>query len=164
MTRRRSGKKIDFVHWTGFTEATAAQSAGVVASTAFAAQHDPETLMRTRGNLLAYVDSTSAPGGLIDVGIGMIPVPEGTGATVLWSPITDDDAPWFWIERFSLGYEEAVTDVIAMQEAMAFRVSIDSKAMRILRNQEVQIVYENVTVLTALAFNAQVSGRCLFGT
>jgi len=161
---RRSGRKIDFVHWTRMAASFLAQSAGTIAVNVSAAQHDPETLLRIRGNLLSFVDTTQAPGGLANVGIGMIMVPEGTGATVLWSPITDADAPWFWIETFSLGYEEMVTDVIDVPGATSFRSTIDSKAMRINRNSEVQAVLEVSNVSGAVAINAVLQARGLSGT
>ncbi len=164
MPRRRSGKKIDFVHWTGFVHGFFSQAAGVAGQNVFPAAHEPETSLRTRGQLLAYVDGASAPGGLAEIGVGMILVPEGTGTTVLWSPLTDSDAPWFWYERFFLGYEEYVVDVIDSPIASGFRTVIDSKAMRITRNQEIQMVVENITHLAAVAVNVAVGGRSLSGT
>ena len=164
MARRRSGKKIDFVHWAGFQENVSALSAGTAAREAFSAQHLPETLMRTRGEYLVYMDAASAPGKLVTIGLGMILVPEGTGTTVLWSPLTDPDAPWFWYETVSIGYEEMVTDVVDVPGITSARGSIDSKAMRIIKNMEIQLVVENVTLLTAATVNVVVTGRSLFGT
>ncbi len=164
MARRRSGKKIDFVHWTGFATSSLALAAGTAAATALPAQHEPETLLRIRGSQLTYVDGTQAPGGFVRVGVGMILVPEGTGTTVLWSPVTDADAPWIWVDHFSLGYEEYVNDTIDAVGAPVYRSVIDNKAMRIIRNQEVQCVIEQVTVATAMAINNVVSGRILSGT
>jgi len=152
------------VHWTGFQGSSLAQNAGSVGVTLNPAQHDPETLLRSRGNLLTFMDTTQTPAGLIDVGVGMILVPEGTGTTVLWSPITDDDAPWFWYDRFVVGYEEMVTDVVDVPGITSYRSVIDSKAMRIVRNQEVQLVVEQATLGTAEAINTTVSGRFLTGT
>ncbi len=128
MARRRSGKKIDFTHWSGFASNFLAQAAGTIAATAAAAQHLPETLLRTRGGLTAFLDGTQGPTGLTQVALGMILVPEGTGSTVLWSPFTDSDAPWFYWTCFHLGYEEAVTDVVDMPGMTSYREVIDSKA------------------------------------
>jgi len=164
MARRRSGKKIDFLHWTFKNFTFAAVAAGTGAGTMLAAQHLPETLMRTRGNLDSYVDGNQAPGVSAFIGVGMILVPEGTGSTVLWSPLTDPDAPWFWFESFSLGYEEYVTDVIDCPNTTGFRAVIDSKAMRIVKNMEVQAVVENVTSIGALSANIHISARFLAGT
>ena len=164
MPRRRSGKKIDFVHWTPFTGGADALAAGTVATTLLAAQHDPETLLRIRGEVTVGIDATQAPGGRVLVSVGIILVPEGTGTTVLWSPFTDGDAPWIWYETVVLGYDEMVTDVIAVQALLGARRVIDNKAMRIIRNQELQLVWENTTLTTAMAINGHVGGRTLSGT
>ena len=148
-------------HWTPFSHTFLAASAGSVAATLFPAQHDRETIMRTRGNLICYADTTQAPGGLVQIDIGLIQVPEGTGTTVLWAPLTDGDAPWLFHESFFIGYEECVTDVIDVPGITSFRSVIDNKAMRRIRNQELQIVLENTTAGTAMAVNAAISGRQL---
>ncbi len=98
MARRRSGKKIDFLHWTHGNGVNTGLAAGTTASTLIAAQHLPETLMRTRGNLLCTTSGVQAPAKSVFVAGGIILVPEGTGTTVLWSPITDSDAPWIWVD------------------------------------------------------------------
>jgi len=163
MARRRSGKKIDFVHWTYNSGSFAALSAGTVAATYAAAVHEPETLLRIRGNLTVFADGLGAPGRLASVGVGLILVPEGTGATVLWSPITDGDAPWIWVDYAHIGHEELVADVIAVEGLSLFRSVIDNKAMRIVRNQELQLVAENATILSALNVNVVMDGRVLSG-
>ncbi len=164
MARRRSGRKIDFTHWTYASFNAQALGAGQFGALFLPATHEPETWLRIRGSLLSFLPDTSAPDTLISVGIGLIPVPEGTGGTVTWSPITDGDAPWIWVSYFELAYHEKVTDVIAIQNAMAYREVIDNKAMRILRNQEVQCVIENVTIAGADALDCTMSGRVLSGT
>jgi len=163
MTRRRSGKKIDFVHWTLGVAESFGQSAGVIGVTLAAALHEPETLLRCRGNLACYLDGGPTTGGQVKMGVGLILVPEGTGSTVLWSPITDGDAPWIWVDIFRVAYEEMVTDVIAAQQLIAHRSVIDGKAMRISRNQELQVVFENVTAQGALTTNTAVDLRTLAG-
>ena len=160
----RHGKKIHYTHWTGFSISSNALSAGTAAATMFSAAHESETLLRMRGNLVSYLDGTSTPGEEIEMGVGLILVPEGTGTTVLWSPLTDIDAPWIWYERFVLGYEEMVTDVVDVPGITSYRSVIDSKSMRIVRNQEMQCVFENVTLGGAGATNNAVSIRALNGT
>ncbi len=158
------GKTIDVVHWTGFAGGALALGAGSVAQQLGSAQHLPETLLRTRGNVLAYADASQNPGALTEVAIGFALVPEGTGSTVLWSPLTDTDAPWFWYTSFAIGWEEGVADVIAMAGLSVYREVIDSKAMRKVRNRELQLVIESATVGSALAVNVRVSGRFLAGS
>jgi len=164
MARRRSGKKIDFTHWRASLLSSANQVAGSVGILASLAQHLPETLLRTRGNLLSWLDLAQNPGTAVFVTAGLILVPEGTGSTVLWSPATDDDAPWFWYESWALGYDEAVIDTIGTPGASVYRTVVDSKAMRIIKNMEVQFVVENTTVGAASAVNTMGSFRFLSGT
>ena len=164
MARNREGKKIHYTHWTSLDVSALALTAGSVASTGLVAVHEPETLLRVRGNLLAYVDGVSVPGGLTRVVCGLIPVSEGTGTTVLWSPLTDGDAPWMWIETFCLGSEESVVDAVGVQGVGIYRSVVDSKAMRIMRNQELQFVIEQTTLGSVLAINAILTSRVLSGT
>ncbi len=162
---RRSGhaKKIDFTHWQGAGVSFTAQAAGTAAGTLLAAQHLSETLLRTRGEWSVSMDGNSAPTPLAQITMGMILVPEGTGSTVLWSPFTDSDAPWIWWDTGVIGYEEMVTDVVDVPGLTFFRRVVDSKAMRIVRNQEMQIVIENVTVGSAATVNACFTARMLAG-
>jgi len=163
MARRRSGKKIDFVHWSGQAGSFLGQGAGTNALTLFAALHEPETLLRIRGNLITTLDGTQAPGGLVRMGLGIINVAEGTGTVANWSPLADPDAPWIWYDTFFVGYEEAVTDVIDVPGLSSYRSTIDSKAMRIIRNQELQLVLEQATTGAAMTTNTAVSVRILSG-
>ncbi len=166
---RRSGfaKKIDTVHWTLAQNIFVAQAAGTVGATALAAQHLPETLLRIRGEWAAALDGVQAPGIGVTVTMGMILVPEGTGSTVLWSPNTDGDAPWIWWDAFHLIYEEAVVDVVASTDQVSARSRvIDSKAMRKNRNEELQVVLENVTIsgMVASSVHGVYTARVLAGS
>ena len=120
--------------------------------------------MRTRGNLVAFVDGTQAPGVLATITVGLILVPEGTGSTVLWSPFTDADAPWFWYDTFLIGHEELVTDVLHVPVLNIYRSVIDSKAMRKVRNREIQCVVENTTAGGAVNANIHLNFRFLSGS
>ena len=160
----RHQKKIGVTHWTVGSAARAALSAGTGANTVLAAQHLPETLLRTRGEILVFADATQAPGGGVGITCGLILVPEGTGSTVLWSPSTDGDAPWIWWDTFAIAYEEMVTDVIALEGCAYARRVIDSKAMRHNRNQELQFVIENSTITSAMSVNAFMEVRVLAGS
>ncbi len=166
---RRSGhqKTIDTVHWTLFQEVFLTLVVGTPrAATAFAAQHLPETVMRTRGEWLTGLSGTVASGVGTTVTAGLILVPEGTGTTVLWSPNSDGDAPWIWWDVMHLMYIEQVTDVVVADQLFGGRRIIDSKAMRKVRNREVQLVVENTTItgLTAQSVNVVATGRQLAGS
>ena len=163
---RRSGfaKKIDTVHWAYGSFTFSAQAAGTAAVQMFPAQHLPETLMRTRGEWVGWLEGARAPGDAVAVGVGLIQVPEGTGTTVLWSPITDGDAPWIWLDYAILAYEETVVDVIDIPQITAVRRLIDSKAMRKIRNTELQVVVENASIFGTASVNVLGQGRILSGS
>ena len=165
---RRSGfaKKIEVVHWTGAAGEFVTQAAGTAAGLLFAAQHLPETLLRIRGEWVCGLTSSLANGQGAQISMGIIQVPESTGTTVLWSPFTDSDAPWIWWDSMSFIYREYVVDAIASTPASSARRVIDSKAMRKLRNTELQLVIENTTIpaLTATAVDANLNVRILAGS
>ncbi len=136
--RGRFAKKIDTVHWTYGSWVLGGLSAGTPAAiNVLAVQHLPETLLRIRGEAVGVLNGVQTAAEGTSLAMGLIQVPEGTGGTVLWSPITDGDAPWIWWDVFYLVYEEYVADVIQASEASAARRVIDSKAMRKLRNTEI---------------------------
>jgi len=137
-------------------------AAGTIGSTFITTGTAEETLIRIRGSLLAWVDGLETPGPSALIGVGLIVMPEGQGATVLTSPISDGNAPWIWISRFILGYEEMVTDVIDVPGLTSYREVVDSKAMRIIRpDRELQLVAENVTSTSALSVNIHMDARVL---
>jgi len=78
----RRVKKIDNLRWTSSSFFTSGLTAGSVAATWISTGTAPETIMRTRGSLLCALDGVAAPSVFIDVAIGLILVPEGTGTTV----------------------------------------------------------------------------------
>ena len=157
-------KKIQTTHWTGFNAAALALTSGGTAGVLMsAAQHLPETILRTRGQFFVGLDAVGAPGRIMRYGIGFAQVPEGTGSTVLWSPLADTDAPWFWYQTGIVSYEESVTDVIQIGGGFD-RGVIDSKAMRIVRNRELQCVFETSVLDGSSATNLFVAGRFLSGS
>ncbi len=165
---RRSGfaKKIDTVHWTLVQEASASAAVGIVAFNALAAQHLPETLMRIRGEwACGFAGALASQVGVAITG-GLIQVPEGTGTTALWSPVTDGDAPWIWWDTIHFFYAEQVADVVANSPGAFGRRVIDSKAMRKMRNTELQFVIQRVTISGMSTGNTDVSltARVLAGS
>jgi len=121
--------------------------------------------MRIRGELVAYIDGLQAPPALVDCAVGVHIVPGGSGTTVTAAPITDPNAPWLLYERFTLGYEEYVTDVIDNPGLTMFRKVIDVKGMRIIRpDVEMQVVFQNATLAGAASVNFSLAARVLFGS
>ncbi len=164
--RARHAKKIDTVHWTGAAGQFVGQAAGTAAGNLFPAQHLPETLLRIRGEWAVNLANVATPGTAAQITAGVIQVPEGSSTTVTWSPFTDADAPWIWWDSITLLYAEQVADVIASFMTSSGRRVVDSKAMRKLRNTELQLVIENTTVpgLTAASVNMNFNARVLSGS
>jgi hypothetical protein len=122
--------------------------------------------MRIRGSLVSWVDAAQAvAGNVVRVALGIAPVMEGQGTTVVWSPITDSNAPWMYYEQWVFGYEEMVVDVIDIPGITSYRSVIDVKAQRILRpDVEMQIVIESSTIGgSGLVTNTFFSTRTLLG-
>ncbi len=167
MARNRSSQRKTDYRWTGTTSQFLALATGsVIATTVFSAASTlSQTLYRIRGELLAYVDATQAPGGLTAYGVGIIKAQGGQAATVLSQPISDAQAPWIWVSYFSLGYEEMVTDVIDVPGITSYRERIDSKAMRRMKpDQELQIVAQSTTLAgSGVVANIGFTTRLLFG-
>ncbi len=164
-TRGPVRKRIQSTRWDGANHFFGAATAGAVAQTFATAGTDTETLLRIRGELTGWIDGNDAPPVAIDVAVGIALVPEGSGTTVLWSPLSDDNAPWLMYERFTLGYEEYVTDVIQAVSLSSMRKTIDVKAQRIIRPDiELQIVMESATLSGAGAINVSFGFRALLGS
>jgi len=158
-SRGRHPKKIDTVHWT-VTNAIEMIGLGVGTSAVLmsAAQHLPETLLRIRGEWVASLSGALADGIGVKVAAGMILVPEGTGGTVLWSPVTDGDAPWIWWDVVHLIYREQVADAVS-SDLQGVRRTVDSKAMRKVRNTELQFVSERTTITGLTTGNTDVAAQ-----
>jgi len=161
---RPANKKIQQLRWELITARSLAMAPGTVASTIIAAATFQQTIMRTRGELLGYIDGVQAPGALCRWAVGLVLVPEGQGTTTIWSPLTDPNAPWFVYMSGHLAYEEFVTDVLAAGPTASFRKDVDSKAMRkIPPDTEVQAVFEQTDVSGTPSINLNVIGRILLG-
>ena len=157
----RTAKKLP--RWSRIASSFLAVSAGSAAVQYITAGTLRSTIGRIRGELVCSIDGAVTPGRLVDVALGVLLVPETQGTTVVASPITDDDAPWLLYERFSVGYEEMVTDVVAAEGLSVFRKSIDNKAMRILRpDVEAQLVIETATINGAASVNLVLHSSILF--
>ena len=166
-TRGRASRATRLsTRWFGFTSSTSflAQAAGPLAVAVSTAGGIKNTIMRTRGQLISYIDGAAPPGGLVQMFVGMVVVPEGSGTSVRYDPQDDSNAPWFYYNTFMVGYEEQVTDVVSAQGLTVFRDTIDNKAMRLLQpDEEVQLVVKNVTVGAAESINTVLTGRFLIG-
>ncbi len=121
--------------------------------------------MRTRGEVLVFVDGAQAPGGSAQISMGMVLVPEGQSTTVIWDPFNDAEAPWFWYQEVFIAYEEMVIDVVDVPGASSARLIIDSKAMRRANvDEEIQFVVTNTTATAAIQVNVLANFRFLLGS
>ena len=120
------------------------------------------TLIRTRGRLTGFTDTSSTPGAFGVVGLGMIVVTASAaavGVTAIPTPLTDLGSDWLWWDSMTLGADAG--DVIG-SEITIDRLSIDSKAMRkIGNNQVVLLVAELLTCEGTLVVNLCGSQRFL---
>ena len=97
-------------------------------------------------------------------GFGLVCVPEGSSTTVVWSPLTDANAPWFVYQSGLVAYEEMVIDVVDVPTISGARYVIDSKAMRKCPpDMEMQAVFEQSDVSGTRNINMLFSGRILLG-
>jgi len=163
-SRAVGGKKISETHWevsSGFVGALTAGNSGFAFATVGTR---PVTLLRMRGEVVAYSDAATNPPSAVQVTYGIALVPEGSGATVRWDPVDDGNAPWLLYGTGIIAYEEKVTDVVDIPGMTSFRHVIDNKAMRILRpDVEMQLVVANTTVSGAAAVNFGYQLRWLQG-
>ena len=122
-----------------------------------------ETILRTRGELLVWLDSTPAANETQGWAAGLIVMPEGQSTTVVSSPITDGNAPYYWYEQGGIASEDTapVGDSLGIKAA---RIVVDSKAMRIIRpDREVQFVVETQAFVGTAVVNFLLSTRTLVG-
>ncbi len=161
--RSRHEKVIDQTRWDGSTLTFNAQGAGTSALV-MVTDGTQETILRIRGQIISYADGAQAPAGHVVMALGALVVQASSSTTVIQSPLTDADAPWLFYETWNIGYEEMVTDVIDVPGITSFRKTIDSKAMRILREgREVQLVLEQISLGGAMNTNTSLAFRMLLG-
>ena len=140
MARRNSrtfqsrGRPNDY-DWEGVTTTSLALSSAVVTEAQIFTADSSETLMRTRGELLVWMDASgSTAGDAAVVGCGLIVAP--TGATVAVDPINEPGANWFWHNFSVLAVESPIGGAGQTSISGNDRVIIDNKAMRKLREDE----------------------------
>ncbi len=156
---RSRGRRAD-LRWTKGAASFLALGAGSAQFAIVASGITSQTLMRTRGNLVAYMDGTSAPPKLVEVAVGMLVQQAGAVATSL--PLSDGEAPFFYYDSFMIGYEEMVTDVIDIPGISSYRAVVDVKAMRVIRpDQEIVFIVEQATTSGAGPINLAFSARFL---
>jgi len=153
--------------WLGFNSGQTfhALSAGSLGLEIASESTVKDTIMRTRGQLVCWVDATQEPPVSAIVSVGLHIVPEGTDATVLTEPFADSNADWFYYTEFVVGHEELVTNVVEVAGLSIYRETIDDKAMRIGKpDTQIQMVVTNTTLAGAVSVNVTATGRFLLGS
>ena len=164
--RSRQQPKIEQLRWSGATFTFAAIAAGSITALNFiTSATERDSLMRMRGQLVSWLDGVQTAASVAnDVALGAILAAEGSATAAVAAPAADDNAPWFLYERWVLGYEEYVVDVIDAPGASVFRKEIDLKAMRIFRpDVEAQLVHQTTDLVGTSLVNTVLSIRALFG-
>ena len=144
-------------------------SANLVFNTGVIALIDGLTLVRTRGEFVAYLKTASAAGAGYAGAFGIGIVNEnafGIGATAILAPIDDEEWDgWLYHRFFSLTAADVIdgsvsADVDAINSvSAAVRLEVDSKAMRKIEAEEVLFaavqVTEALTATVDFAFNSR---------
>jgi len=127
---------------------------------------DGRTLIRTRGELLAYITATdNAAGGFarIAVGIALVnPAAFAVGATAMPGPITDANWDgWLWYKTFALFTNTAFT-LPSNDGPSSARFEVDSKAMRKWKSEDAVVgVAEAETEIGTTTFKLELNTRLL---
>ena len=146
--------------WDDFAFSALALSAGDTSAVVISPVTESQTIVRTRGELLCWMDGAPTPPRLIRVGIGLLVQQAGATATV--SPLTDGDAPFFWYDVVTLMSDNTAAGGAPQQPMASSRAVVDGKAMRVLRpDQDIFVVIETADVVGASASDIGFDGRFL---
>ncbi len=161
--RRSSGRRTDYA-WNGgsllMNNLTATKVVGGMVTV-----NQSSTLMRARGEIKAGLDGPT-DGMVGAVGFGLIVGSDdqlAAGQTAFPSPVSDLDADWLWHGWILLHAFSATTN--ESFGAQHGTLSIDSKAMRKVRQNDQIILAAEVDVLSGSpAVDAVAAIRFLFGS
>ncbi len=159
--------KISYKHWHGVTWVEAAVTATQTALASFqkAEGDGPETLLRSRGNVLVTaIPDAGADNGVVGLGIVVANNPAITvGGVSLPGPLTDQGADWLWHFMVPLSAQGATAEAVN-NIGTVMRVEIDSKAMRRVKDDQGLVLMAETT--TALFPTVTVIGgwRFLMGS
>jgi len=101
------------------------------------------TITRTRGKLTTTTDSSSTPGGIGRVNMGLILVTEtALAASAIPLPGTDVGNDWLWIDSAVVGSQadDQIGGAVTVE-----RMVVDSKAMRKVNNNQALVLVLQLT-------------------
>ena len=158
----RSGRKTDY-SWQGFRGVSLNNSAAGTID-AIVTSNIPATLTRTRGELLVMMDTAAISDSLI-AAFGIIVATDAqvaAGVTSVPSPLDVMEADWLW-HGFAPMRSETATQENQLG-GQVFRLNIDSKAMRKIKENSVVLLVSDGVVLGGTPTYDFVWGiRLLFG-
>ena len=164
MARQRSSGRPNDYDWTIARGSDLNRASGAIVQFEAFLSQSAETLMRLRGEVLMWLDSTnSAPGDVLAVAWGLIRAPSGS-TDIGVSPLTTGGAPWVAYGIAHLAVEAAIgiTAGDAYPSTGTVRFSLDSKAMRKFReNESLYMVLESIDVVGAPLFSTAFAIRAL---
>ena len=157
-SRHRAGRPNDY-DWELSRGSAALPVATIVQFEAFTSE-TAETLVRVRGDVALWLDSTGATiGDLAVLAWGVIRSASGS-SDVGVSPLTEGGANWLAYGIATLGVEEITQ--LGVSGLSMLRFEVDSKAMRKLReNESLYVVFESVNISGSPAGNVSFALRGL---
>ena len=165
-TMVRAPKRSMFWEGTTFavTSGTGTVSAGAVVSESVLENIPNPTLVRVRGEFVAYATAIGASGAQAIVGIGLIRVTGralAAGVSSLPTPITDQGSDWLYHKMFPISVRGSLGADSEATGAHVFRWEIDNKSMRKFElNQAIALVTENSAITSTVT--VQITGALRF--
>ena len=148
-------RRTDWAEGANGTTGAISTSSTVLFQNAAQSLSDGQTVIRTRGELLAYLMASDVVGGGFQCGFGICKVTQnaaGVGITAVPHPLADVDWDgWMYYTQFNLRncFAGAFTEVRSGIPGVV-RIPIDSKAMRKLdADDNIVGVFETVETVTA---------------
>ncbi len=132
---RRHGKTVDYKQWDGLPAISLLLVANATVQGAALSFTSPATILRCRGQMVAFMDEGQQVGdkARIAVGLGIISTDAFNGGTVP-DPASEAEYPWLYWHDFQLGSSLAVG--INNEGSSSYRFEVDTKAMRKIRPGE----------------------------
>ena len=163
--RARVGKKIDFKSWSFIPAVDLASAAAQTIAGSFLQFAIPATILRMRGEVLFLFDSAPEAASItIAMGIGVVSTDAANaGVGSLPDPAGEPDYPWLYWKSISLLSQTAGTAAEQNPIGQAFRLEVDSKAMRKIKpGQSLVVIYQTTTAVAVDILQAHT--RVLIGT
>ena len=102
------------------------------------------TLVRTRGNILMFLDSaTTSANETQRLGVGIIVTKSGVTGAEVGGPIANPNIEWLYWSTFNLSARSVITSNGVTAPPGMLREQFDVKAMRKIHKSDVHLIVEN---------------------